>query len=204
MVSHYPGRLIVIEGLDRAGKSTQCSRLFRTLEQNGRNVEMIKFPDRGTPMGQIIDKYLTDNTMNLSDQAIHLLFSANRWEQVPHIIDKLKKGTVLIVDRYMYSGIAFSAAKGLDFNWCKSPDVGLPEPDLVIFLDVSIETASKRGGYGEERYENAEIQSRVRSQFLKLKESNWLWIDANKSLDEVEAEVNNEVQKVLNNSTQNR
>lgn len=48
----------------------------------------------------------------LSDEAIHLLFSANRWERANNIMKLLEAGTTLIVDRYCYSGVAFSASKG--------------------------------------------------------------------------------------------
>ena len=65
----------------------------------------------------------------------------------------------VLVCRYAYSGVAFSAAKdGLTLEWCKQPDRGLPKPDLVCFLDVSPEEAEKRGGYGKERYEQADFQ----------------------------------------------
>lgn len=48
----------------------------------------------------------------LPDEAIHLLFSANRWERAKNIIQSLENGITVIVDRYCYSGVAFSAAKG--------------------------------------------------------------------------------------------
>ena len=73
-------------------------------------------------------------------------------------------------DRYAFSGVAFSAAKGtLSMDWCKAPDRGLPKPDLVLFLDVSAEVAKTRGGYGEERYEKEEFQARVRKAFETLR-----------------------------------
>jgi len=49
------------------------------------------------------------------------------------------------MDRYAYSGVAFSAAKGLSLQWCKNPDEGLPAPDLVIFMDLDVEESKKRG-----------------------------------------------------------
>lgn len=73
------GRLIVVEGLDRSGKSTQCQRLVETLLATGSPAKLLKFPDRTTHIGQMINAYLTSNT-ELSDHVIHLLFSANRWE----------------------------------------------------------------------------------------------------------------------------
>lgn len=182
------GRLIVVEGLDRSGKTTQCSKLAALLRESGREVVEMKFPNRETPTGKIINEYLTNNKLNLNDQAIHLLFSANRWEQVPYIQAALNRGAYLIVDRYLYSGVAFSSAKGLDFNWCLQPDIGLPTPDLVLFLDISAESASARGGYGSERYEKVDLQTRVRHEFQKLEKtsaSKWVWIDAGNELETV-------------------
>ena len=77
------------------------------------------------------------------------------------LLRKLQAGTTLIVDRYAYSGVAFTAAKGLpglDRAWCSAPDTGLPAPDAVFFLSLTVEQAAARGGYGEERYEKADLQ----------------------------------------------
>lgn len=65
----------------------------------------------------------------------------------------LYDGTTLIVDRYSFSGVAFSTAKGLDFNWCKNAENGLLKPDLVLYLNMSALAIAKRGGFGEERFE---------------------------------------------------
>ena len=74
---------------------------------------------------------------------------------------KLKVGTSLIVDRYSYSGVAFSTAKGLDLSWCKAPEVGLPTPNLFIYLDIIPEIAAEHGHYGGERYEQLHFQKKV-------------------------------------------
>lgn len=58
----------------------------------------------------------------------------------------------------------------LDLEWCKAPDVGLPQPDQVIFLNLSKDSASTRGDFGNERYEKVEFQERVRSIFLKIQD----------------------------------
>jgi len=74
----------------------------------------------------VINSYLTCSE-ELDDRAIHLLFSANRWEKEKQIQKRLAEGTNIIIDRYAFSGVAFSAAKpGLSLSWCKQPDVGLP------------------------------------------------------------------------------
>jgi thymidylate kinase len=71
------GAFIVFEGIDRCGKSTQVDLLGKALD----NAKNIRFPDRTSAIGQMINSYLVSAT-NMNDQAIHLLFSANRWEAV--------------------------------------------------------------------------------------------------------------------------
>ncbi|CAO3596773.1 unnamed protein product [Absidia cylindrospora] len=121
----------------------------------------------------------------MDDHAIHLLFSANCWEALAHMKSLLENGTTIIVDRYAFSGVCFSAAKGLDFEWCRQPDIGLLTPDMVMFLDLSMDEAEKRGGFGDERYEKRDLQLRVRQEFNKVMDSTWKIIDASKSRDEV-------------------
>ena len=59
-------------------------------------------------------------------------------------------------------------------NWCKQSDVGLPRPDLVLFLTLTPEQAARRGGFGAERYEQTDFQQRVAANYAALsKEDNW-------------------------------
>ncbi|KAI9309290.1 thymidylate kinase [Cunninghamella echinulata] len=176
------GRFVVIEGCDRSGKTTQCEMLVHALQQENEAVQLFKFPDRTTQTGKMIDSYLKQS-IQMDDHAIHLLFSANRWEAMNNIKSLLEKGTTIIVDRYAFSGVAFSSAKGLDFNWCKQPDVGLLVPDLVMFLDLSMEEAEKRGGFGEERYEKRDLQLKVRNEFNQLMDDSWKIIDASQPIE---------------------
>ncbi|ODV88699.1 hypothetical protein CANCADRAFT_127761 [Tortispora caseinolytica NRRL Y-17796] len=162
------GALIVIEGPDRAGKSTQCANMLEYLSATARSPQLVKFPVRSTTIGKMINTYLSDPSVALSDQSIHLLFSANRWELVEEVNSLLDSGKTVLLDRYIFSGIAYSAAKGLDPAWCAACDRGLPMPDLTLFIDVDPETAAARGNYGKERYEKLEFQKKVMSQFHKL------------------------------------
>ena len=111
------GFLIAFEGLDRTGKSTQTHWLKDHLLRKGRKAEIIKFPDRTTLFGQQIDSFLT-NKKKYDDKMLHLLFSINRWELKDKIIGLLESGVDIIMDRYSYSGIAYTHAKGVDFNFC--------------------------------------------------------------------------------------
>ncbi|KAE8328936.1 thymidylate kinase-domain-containing protein [Aspergillus sergii] len=164
------GALIVVEGLDRAGKSSQCENLRDYLQESGHCVKYVRFPDRTTAIGKLIDSYLRGQSQ-LDDHSIHLLFSANRWEIAKVIEEDIAKGITVIVDRYSYSGAVYSAAKGiptLSLGWAWQPEVGLPRPDMCLFLRISPTEAAKRGGFGVERYENETMQSRVRELFQTL------------------------------------
>lgn len=180
----------MIEGLDRSGKTTQVKRLCDALYADGFNIKPLRFPgttisfmcywisrimliklDRTTPIGQKINSYLQSET-HMDDHSIHLLFSANRWEKAKWIRDTIAEGYTIICDRYVYSGMIYSAAKNnphLSLEWARHCDEGLPRPDMVIFLDLELEEVEKRGGFGQEKYEKRELQERVKQLFLALK-----------------------------------
>ena len=183
------GAFILFEGIDRCGKTTQTTRLAEKLRSAGSAVELIRFPDRTTAIGKMIDAYL-QNACDLDDRSVHLLFSANRWEAANQIIKKLNSGVTIVADRYAFSGVCYTAAKGgQSLEWCKGPDVGLPKPDIVFFLDIPMEEAAKRGNYGAERYEKEEFQAKVRQNFLSLADPDWKVLDATKSIDALHAAV---------------
>eukprot|EP00040_Diaphanoeca_grandis_P003315 m.24607 g.24607 ORF g.24607 m.24607 type:complete len:215 (+) comp14676_c0_seq1:71-715(+) len=199
------GALIVIEGCDRCGKSTQCARLVERLNAKKVPTQLLRFPDRTTAIGGMIDSYLRKD-IELDDHVIHLLYSANRWESIEGIKKKLEAGTTLVIDRYAFSGVAFSSAKeGMDLDWCKQPDAGLPVPDLLLHLELSSVEAESRGGFGDERYEVTEFQTKVKSQFAKLYESlknvQPVTLDVSgKGIEEVGALVEDLVNKELENT----
>ena len=116
----------------------------------------------------------------------------------------IEAGTIVIIDRYYYSGCVYSAAKNdssMSLEWCRKPDVGLPRPDLCVFLDISAEDAAKRGGYGTEKYEKKEMQDRVRELFETLMErkegEDFVRVDAGSSLDDVRTKVRKEVDRCI-------
>ncbi|KAK4565935.1 Thymidylate kinase [Recurvomyces mirabilis] len=199
------GSLIVLEGLDRSGKSTQCERLVSHLRHaTGQEVSHLRFPNRTTPIGQMINNYLAGSTQT-EDHVIHLLFSANRWESAAEIERMVVEGTTVVIDRYYYSGCVYTAAKqtpGMGLEWCRQPEVGLPRPDVCVFLDVTAEAAMSRGGYGSERYEKREMQDRVRELFGELKRhrdegDDIVTVDADRSIDDVSEEITSIVAKVV-------
>lgn len=180
------GALIVLEGCDRSGKSTQSKLLVESLKNLQYKAELLRFPDRTTQIGSLLSSYL-QMKKDIEDHAVHLLFAANRWELKDKILDLLRKETTIIVDRYSYSGIAYSATKkGMDIDWCKLPETGLPSPDLVIYLKLDSEIASQRGGFGAERYEDLKIQDKIHRNYCSLQDKNWKFVDANTSVEELQ------------------
>ena len=185
--------LVAFEGLDRSGKSTQCERLVESLRKQGEKVYHVRFPNRSTTTGQMINSYLSGQSQQ-DDHAIHLLFSANRWESAQEIENYVQSGVTVVIDRYYYSGCVYSAAKqnpSMDLAWCRHPEVGLPRPDLCLFLDISTEEAAKRGGFGTERYERQDLQKKVRELYQEMRQhqderEDIVTIDAGHSLEEVE------------------
>jgi len=92
----------------------------------------------------------------------------------------------------------------LTYEWCRTPDAGLPAPDLTLFLDIDPEVAKARGGYGEERYEKEELQARVREVFQRIgadvvrSGGRWISIDAGRGMDEVTNDIWEKVEQYAN------
>jgi len=183
------GALIVLEGGDKCGKSTQCRQLVANLLAKGIKSELWRYPERSTAIGKVISDYL-EKKVELEDHAVHLLFSANRWESVPRMKELLNSGVTLVVDRYAFSGAAFTGAKdGFDLAWCRTPDIGLPAPDCVVYLTLNPDVAATRGDYGGERYEDTDFQAKVEKNFHKLRESSWRIMDASRTIPEIESDL---------------
>jgi dTMP kinase len=88
----------------------------------------------------------------------------------------------------------YSAAKAnptLSLEWAWQPELGLPRPDICLFLSISADEAAKRGGYGAERYENETMQTRVRELFCTLfeRQKDVCFVDAGRSLVEVSQDI---------------
>lgn len=154
----------------------------------------------------MINSYLQGEAQQ-DDHSIHLLFSANRWEAAQLIKSDLSNGIIVILDRYSYSGAVYSAAKDnpdLSLEWAWQPEVGLPRPDLLLFLSISSEEAARRGGYGEERYETDAMQSKVRRLFesvLSMNHGHEIHvIDAGSSMEQVAQKLLSPVLHLLSKS----
>lgn len=201
------GVFILFEGLDRCGKTTQCDKLIEYLTKKGIPVKYLGFPDRGSMLtGKILDMYLQRQT-NINPHVSHLLFSANRWEKVEEIKALLYNGYTLVVDRYAYSGIAYSVAKKMiPVSWASYSDIGLPAPDAILYFSLDFDEMKEREGFGDEIHDIKEIQSNVHQAYMHLKDrdkrqNRWRIIKANQSIDEIHQEVVSIAEQVIEESS---
>lgn len=194
------GIFLLFEGVDRCGKTTQTKLLHQKLQTSA----LLHFPDRSTAIGQSIHGYLT-STEAMDDHAIHLLFSANRWEAAAKIEQLLNSGQHVVMDRYSFSGVAFSAAKsGMSLDWCWQPEVGLPKPDAVIFLDVPVTEAATRADFGQERYETSDFQEKVYKNFYDIMartSPKWHVVNATGTIEQVHEQVMKIAQETIKSHT---
>ena len=160
--------LVVLEGLDGAGKSTQVKKLRQYLEEVFGSLEYIHFPRYDAPVyGELISRFLRGDFG--SNEAVHpqlvaLLFAEDRHGAAPEMKRTLQAGGTVLLDRYVYSNIAYQCAKLKNANeaeelreWIFNTEYGqfdLPKPDLNIFLDVPIsfvESKLKADRAGDDR-----------------------------------------------------
>ena len=190
------GILVVFEGIDRAGKSTQVAKLTESLKSNGYTVDTFVFPSHNST-GSLLRKVLSGQE-SLNPEALHLLFSADRYQARDHLIDMIAENNVVILDRYYYSGLAYSLAHGVERDWCQKIDLKLLEPDCVIYLDVDPRVAAKRSDYGESVFDNIDFQSKVRLAYWEMMNQKWKKINTTKrSIEDIHAVIVEHVEKLL-------
>jgi len=190
--------LIAFEGLDQSGKETQARHLRARLEQDGRKVRSLSFPDYGTSIGQEIQRALAGDR-DYSPEVMQLLYIANRFEYKPRLTLWLQAGDVVICDRYRASSVAYGEAQGLDARWLESMQAPLPEPDVTILLDMAPETSLARKQTGRDKYErDLELLGRVRQSYLRqAKEGQWTVLDAVRDREVVAQDVRAAVAPLL-------
>lgn len=150
-------KLIIMEGLDGCGKSTQTSLLIEYLKNKGFCHKKIKLPDYDSPSSTLVNMYLAGdfgkNADDVNAYAAGAFYAVDRyasyklnWKQ------DYENGTVIVADRYATSNSIYQMEKIEETNWDEylnwSADfeynkIGIPKPDLVIFLDMPIEISQK-------------------------------------------------------------
>ena len=150
--------LIVLEGLDGSGKSTQVAALKKYLEKRTGSLEYIHFPRYDAPVyGDLISRFLRGEFGGndvVHPQLVALLFAEDRHGAAPQIRKALAEGKTVLLDRFVYSNIAYQCAKLPEGpererlrNWILETEFGpfgLPRPDINIFLDVPISFVEER------------------------------------------------------------
>ncbi len=185
--------LIVLEGLDGAGKSTQIQRLRQYLSEQGLQTEYLHFPRFDSPIfGELIARFLRGEfgtADKVDPYLVALLYAGDRHDAAPMIQQWLAEGKAVVLDRYVYSNIGYQCAKlssteerkrltewilGLEYDYYK-----IPRPDLSLFLDVPFaftERKLKEVREGDDRNylnggkdiheDSLELQQRVREVYL--------------------------------------
>jgi dTMP kinase len=166
------GRLLVLEGLDGSGKSTQTERLREALRAAGETVRQIKLPDYDAPSSTLVRQYLAGDFGN-DPQAVNA-YAASSFYAVDRVASFLldwkkdyEAGSLILADRYTTSNPIYQMTKLPREEWddyltwaddYEFGKLGLPRPDRVIFLDMPVEVSQKMMS---RRYEGDEAKKDV-------------------------------------------
>jgi dTMP kinase len=192
------GHIIVLEGIDKAGKGTQCKLLQNDIIKAGFNCKILDFPDYSTPIGKEIRLFL-DGRRSYPKEVQHMLLSVNRWEKKEEIETMLQNGTIIIMDRYYQSNIVYGLSNGLDLNWLINLDRGLPKEDIIIILEIDPETSYKRITYNRDLFEkNLEFLLNVKQNYQKLSQVyKWRIINGEESIEKIHMKISSIVKEKL-------
>jgi dTMP kinase len=190
------GKLIVIEGLDKSGKTTQSNMLFSFYDRiYPGKVSLLNFPDYSTRIGREIKLFL-EGRVKYDNEVKHMLLSANRWEKKSEIERLREKGNIVIINRYYQSNLAYGLANDMNFEWLVNLDYGLPKEDIVIVLDIDPVVSFKRGfdnGFVPDEFEkNTNFLEKARKNYLDLaKRFNWIVIDSDSDVNSLLESITN-------------
>ena len=208
----YEGLLVVIEGTDGSGKSTQLELLKKSIQAKSYGVMVSEWKTSRLIAG-VIDDAKERNLLNATTYS--LLYAADFADRLENqIIPALKSGFIVLLDRYYYTALARDVVRGQDIEWVKNLYDYAPEPDLVFYLDMPVDVLLKRiigttglnyyesgrdVGFSTDFYKSFEIhQNKCLEQYDKMKsEYNFISIDGTKSVNEIHTIMNNEVQNIL-------
>ena len=191
------GKIIVIEGTDKAGKTSQSRMLAETLKASGKICVILDFPDYTTPIGMEIKAFLEGKRDYLSEVK-HLLFSANRWEKKKEIESMLENGTIIVMNRYWQSNLVYGVANGMDTNWLLRLDKGLPKEDIVLVILVNPSISANRAEIQDVFESDSQLAAKAYKNYLKFaKQYRWKVVDGSKSKEQVHQEITKMIRKEL-------
>lgn len=209
----YEGLLIVIEGTDGSGKSTQLELLKKYIQAQSYGV-MVSEWKTSRLIANVIDDAKDRNLLNATTYS--LLYAADFADRLENqIIPALKSGFIVLLDRYYYTALARDVVRGQDIEWVKNLYDYAPEPDLVFYLDMPVDVLLKRiigttgldfyesgrdVGFSTDFYKSFEIyQKKCLEQYNNMKsEYNFKSIDGTLPIKDIHNIMSTEVQKILN------
>lgn len=187
------GKLIVFEGIDGCGKSTQRDRLAAALRATGSEVVTTAEPTAGT-WGRRIRAAARSGAAVPAQQEL-AWFTQDRRDHVAEVIrPALARGSVVVSDRYFLSTVAYQGARGCDADEIlAASEAEFPLPDLVLLLMIApaagLARVRERAAVAEPRFEEAEFLTAVAGIFAKLDRPYIVRIDAAQPVAAVEAEI---------------
>jgi len=208
----YEGLLVVIEGTDGSGKSTQLELLKKSLQDQSYGV-MVSEWKTSRLIADVIDDAKDRNLLNATTYS--LLYAADFADRLENqIIPALKSGFIVLLDRYYYTALARDVVRGQNIDWVKNLYEYAPEPDLVFYLDMPVDVLLKRiigttgldfyesgrdVGFSTDFYKSFEIyQNKCLEQYDEMKkEYGFISIDGTKTIPAIHKIMNSEVQKLL-------
>ena len=161
--------LVNLEGIDGCGKSTQSKLLQEKLEEEGEKVIILKEPTK-RPHGQKLWDVLHGKRKATNEEILEL-FVLDRKQHVEEMIQPaLDDGTVILMDRYYYSSMAYQVAGGIDVEEIREKHVFAPKPDVVLIFDLPVSVALERvkGHSDADEFEKEEHLEKVREAYLDL------------------------------------
>jgi dTMP kinase len=148
----HKGKLIVIDGADGAGKSTQIGLLSKRLVSLGYKVKSVHFPHYENFFGGFIGHCLTEqyyNFINVHPKIVSVLYAADRWESSKEIKKYLEKGYMVVLDRYVSANqihqggkIANTKKRAEFITWLDEMEYGvfqIPRPDVTFYLSLPLD-----------------------------------------------------------------
>ena len=187
------GVLIVFEGTDGSGKSTQLPRLAARLEAAGHRVARTREP-YDCAAGRAIREMARSGRRVAPEQELAWFFEQRRAHVREVVRPALARGEIVLSDRYFISTAAYQGARGLDASAILAgSEAEFPAPDLVLWLDLPVEDGlartHARGEPHEPAFEERTFLERVRAAMASLARGYIARVDARGSADEVEARI---------------
>lgn len=186
------GVLIVFEGIDGAGKTTQAKLLLHTLQKRGLDSVYFREPSESKWGKEIKKKAAFQGS--LSPQQELDLFQKDRKENVEkNIKPALKNKKVVLMDRYYFSTIAYQGAKGIDPQYIQEFNQKIAvKPDLVFILDIKASRGLQRLTDRKRKdllFEKEDYLVEVRKMFKRFKGENFIHLQAGKKKKEIQEEI---------------